>query len=318
MKFREIVSDLGFLEGPVMLDDGRLVVTDVEHGTLIVVDVGSGSTETLSTPGGGPNGAALGPDGALYICNNGGMAFASHNGLKVGDPTSVPRSVVPAGIQRVTLDGEFTPLYTECDGRPLLRPNDIVFDAYGGFYFTDIGRAEGRLVDLGGLYYAKADGSAIVELVHNSRPQLPLTQPNGVGLSPDGTVVHVAETGPCRISSWDVVAPGQLAATPSRISHGPSGAMFDSLAIDANGKIYVATLDMGGISVLSPQGEMLDFIALPLYDSHVTNICFGGPKLDVAYVTSAGRGAVWEITGLSTGLRLNYSALGVLRQAHNL
>lgn len=318
MEFREIVSNLGFLEGPVMLEDGRLVVTDVEHGTLTVVDVVSGSTETLATPKGGPNGAALGPDGALYVCNNGGMAFASHNGLKAGDPTSAPRSVVPPSIQRVTLDGEITFLYTECDGRPLLRPNDIVFDAHGGFYFTDIGRAEGRLADLGGLYYAKSDGSDIVELVHNSRPQLPLTQPNGVGLSPDGTVVHVAETGPCRISSWDVVAPGELSDTPSSISHGPSGAMLDSLAIDAEGNICVATLDLGGISVMSPQGELLDFVPLPLYDSHVTNICFGGPELDVAYVTSAGRGAVWEITGLSTGLRLNYSSLGAYPQTHKL
>ncbi|AFR50968.1 SMP-30/gluconolactonase/LRE family protein [Gordonia sp. KTR9] len=306
MEFREIVSGLGFLEGPTVLPDGRLVVTDVENGILVLVDTETGTTDTLAETRGGPNGAALGPGGDLYVVNNGGIAFASHNGLKGGDPNGSPVSTAPSGVQRVSLDGHVTQLYTECDGRPLLRPNDIVFDAHGGFYFTDTGRADGRSADLGGLYYAKADGSAIVELVHNTRPHVPLTQPNGVGLSPDGTVVYVSETGHGRLAAWDVVAPGELSVAKPRVSHGPSGAMFDSLAVDVEGNICVATLELGGITVLSPEGAILEFVEVPVYDSHVTNICFGGADLDVAYITSGGRGAIWELTGFRTGLRLNH------------
>nr|WP_271209044.1 SMP-30/gluconolactonase/LRE family protein [Rhodococcus wratislaviensis]GLK33489.1 gluconolactonase [Rhodococcus wratislaviensis] len=308
MQFREIISGLGFLEGPTILRDGRLVVTDVEHGILVAVDPATGRTQTLAKTEGGPNGAALGPDGYLYVVNNGGMAFASHNGFKGGDPNGAPVSVAPPGVQRVGLNGEVTQLYTECDGRPLLRPNDIVFDAHGGFYFTDTGRADDRSADLGGLYYAKADGSAIVEIVHNARPHLPLTQPNGVGLSPDGTVVYVSETGHGRLSSWKVLAPGELSEEKPRVSHGPSGAMFDSLAVDADGNVCVATLELGGITVFSPEGRIIEFVEIPVYDSHVTNICFGGPDLDVAYITSAGRGAIWELTEFRTGLRLNYQS----------
>jgi gluconolactonase len=308
MEFRELVSGLGFLEGPTVLTDGRLMVTDIEHGTLVALDVTSGHAETMAETKGGPNGAALGPDGALYVCNNGGIAFTSRSGRKVGDVTRPPLTVAPAGIQRVTIDGDVTQLYTECNGHTLIAPNDVVFDSYGGFYFTDTGRAQGRLADLGGLYYAKADGSEIRELVHNPRPHLPLTQPNGVGLSPDGGVIYVAETGHCRVSRWNVVGPGELSEEPPVVFPGPPGAKFDSLAIDVEGNICVATLGAGGITILSPEGEIIEFFQVPGDDDHVTNICFGGPDLDTAYVTSSGRGAVWEITGFRRGLPLNYSS----------
>jgi gluconolactonase len=233
------------------------------------------------------------------------MAFTTVNGRKQSDLHGKPLSTVPAGVQRVSPTGSVEQLYTECEGRPLLRPNDIVFDAYGGFYFTDTGQADGRVADLGGLYYAKADGSSIVELVHNPRPHVPLTQPNGVGLSPDGSVVYVSETGHARLISWDIFGPGQLADEKPRIAHGPFGAMFDSLAVDADGNVIVATLGLGALTVFAPDGTITDVVDIPTDDTHVTNICFGGPDLDVAYITSAGRGAVWELRDFRTGLRLN-------------
>jgi hypothetical protein len=84
-----------------------------------------------------------------------------------------------------------------------------------------------------------------------------------------------------------VVAPGEVAPAPFDASgclHGfPGLQLLDSLAVDSAGNICVATLVNGGISVVSPEGELVDFV--PLDDMLTTNICFGGDDLTTAYVT---------------------------------
>ncbi|HCX69570.1 MAG TPA: gluconolaconase, partial [Rhodobiaceae bacterium] len=138
---------------------------------------------------GGPNGAAIGPDGACYVCNDGGFEFHEVDGALV--PGDAPADYSGGRIERVDLKtGEFKVLYKECNGIPLNGPNDIVFDSQGGFWFTDLGKGRGRTQDRGGLYYAKIDGSMIKEVV------FPITTPNGVGLSPDEKTVYVSDTIP--------------------------------------------------------------------------------------------------------------------------
>ena len=99
-------------------------------------------------------------------------------------------------------------LYDHCGPHKLLGPNDIVFDGLGGFYFTDLGKARARDRDWGGVYYALADGSRITEVAH------PILTPNGIGLSPDGKTLYVAETETARLWAFDVEAPGVLAKAP--------------------------------------------------------------------------------------------------------
>jgi gluconolactonase len=72
MKIRELATGLLFPEGPVALDDGSVLLVEIARGTLSRVTT-DGRVQVVADLGGGPNGAAIGPDGAVYICNNGGF-----------------------------------------------------------------------------------------------------------------------------------------------------------------------------------------------------------------------------------------------------
>ncbi len=303
-RFRELASGLRFPEGPVVLPDGSLLVVEIARGTLTRI-AKDGKATVVATPGGGPNGAAIGPDGRIYVTNNGG-SFTWHDlgGLTVPGPT--PPDHRGGRIERIELDtGKVEVLYDACDGRLLTGPNDLVFDSTGGFWFTDHGRTRERERDRTGVYYAKADGSSIREVL------FPLDSPNGVGLSPDQRRVYVAETHTGRVWAWDVPKPGEATRTAG---FGPAGGtllaglpgyqLFDSLAVDGAGFVCVATLVNGGITAISPDGATVEYVPLP--DPLVTNLCFGGPGLRTAYVTLSGTGKLVSMEWPRPGLALAY------------
>jgi len=301
--FTVLAEDLAFPEGPMLLPDGSVVVTEIAAGCLTLVSP-TGARRTLATTGGGPNGAALGPDGAIYVCNNGGSEFLREPGhirvLGQGADYSGGR------IERVEIaSGKVERLYDQCDGFALKGPNDLVFDRHGGFYFSDLGRTRARERDRGGVYYALADGSAIREVIY------PLSMPNGVGLSPDGRVLYVAETETGRLWQWRITAPGEVEKLPypslttgTLVFNAPNAQRFDSLAVQADGRICVATLGDGGISVIDASSGTMDFVPLP--DRHTTNICFGGAGLREAYVTLSSTGRLVRLDWPAPGLPLAY------------
>jgi gluconolactonase len=300
---REVASGLEFPEGPIAMRDGSVLVVEIKRGVLSRIDA-DGRVTVVAETGGGPNGAAIGPDGAVYVCNNGGFEWHEMAGFTV--PGNQPAGYVGGSIQRVDLTtGRVDTLYTACDGHSLRGPNDLVFDRRGGFWFTDHGKIRERDRDHGGLYYARPDGSLIREVVH------PLDAPNGVGLSPDGRRLYVAETFTGRVWQWEVVGPGELA---SGMPLAPGGAtllaglpgfqLLDSLAVDADGNVCVATLVKGGITILSTFGEVLAHVATG--DPLTTNICFGGRDLRTAFITCSGTGRLVAIDWSRPGLRLAY------------
>jgi gluconolactonase len=300
--FNEITAGLEFPEGPVWMPDGTVLVTELKGGRITRVHP-DGRKETVAEPGGSPNGLAIGPDGALYVCNSGGWDF-----LEIGNLT-IPESVLPANhsggrIERIDLaTGDVKVLYTECDGNPLIGPNDIVFDAYGGMWFTDHGRREGRVQHVGAIFYAQPDGSSIREVV------FPSESPNGIGLSPDGMVLYAAETHTGRLYAWNVTGPGEVerniaGATGSVLCGLPGMQLFDSLGVDSAGNVVVATIVTGGLTVISPTGEVLDQVILG--DPLVTNVCFGGEDLSTAFVTLSATGRLVSFPWPRPGLRLNY------------
>ncbi|HET6795236.1 MAG TPA: SMP-30/gluconolactonase/LRE family protein [Acidimicrobiales bacterium] len=304
-ELKKVAEGLNFPEGPVALADGSVLVVEIKSGTLARV-APDGSITRVADCGGGPNGAAIGPDGKVYVCNNGGFEWSEFGGMNI--PGGQPDDYIGGRIQRVDIDtGKVEDVYTECNGERLKGPNDIVFDEHGGFWFTDLGKTRPREVDRGALYYAQPDGSSITEVV------FPLDHPNGVGLSPDGSRVYVAETNSGRVWVWDLAGPGEVKPGNPLM---PGGAtllhrfdgyqLLDSLAVDSEGNVCVATLLTGAITVLTPDGNVREVIGLPEYDALVTNICFGGPDLRTAWITSSGFGRLWQTEWHCPGLKLNF------------
>jgi gluconolactonase len=296
MNPRTLATGLRFPEGPIAMNDGSVVLVEIARGTLSRV-TSNGTVEVIAELGGGPNGAAIGPDGNCYVCNNGGFKWIDRNGRLY--PGEQPDDYRGGCIQRVDLGtGNFETLYSECDGHMLRGPNDIVFDRDGGFWFTDHGKTRPRERDRTGVYYARPDGSRIVEAI------FPSEGPNGIGLSPSEHELYVAETMTARVWAYPIESPGKV-GTERRLLQGIQGFyLYDSLAVDAAGNVCVATLINGGISVLSPTGGAPRFIALA--DPLTTNICFGGPGLTTAFVTLSSIGELVAFDWDGPGLPLNF------------
>jgi len=179
-------------------------------------------------------------------------------------------------------------------------PNDLVFDKTGGFWFTDHGATLPEYRKHGALYYARPDGSKVVR--HRDH----LISPNGVGLSPDESVVYMADTHLGRLYAFDVAAPGELAPpagfAPGRVIKNLEGfQLLDSLAVEAGGKVCVATIVNGGITAFDPDGS-IEHYAFP--DILTTNICFGGADMRDAWVTCSSTGKLYKARWPRPGLKL--------------
>ncbi|MBA4042133.1 MAG: gluconolaconase [Sphingobium sp.] len=300
--FTTIASDLRFPEGPVAMPDGSIILVEIAAGRITRITL-NGEKLVVAEPGGGPNGLAMGPDGKLYCCNNGGFNWAEpSNGLLI--PHGQADDYSGGRIERIDLaTGAVETLYRDGDfGCTLRGPNDIVFDAHGGFWFTDHGKTRPRSRDVTGIFYAKADGSHLEEVV------FPSENPNGIGLSPDGATLYVAETYTCRLMAFRVTAPGMVDRTaglggPGIPLYRPAGfKFFDSLGVEEGGNIAVATIGESGISVISPTGDLVEFVPTP--DPFTTNICWGGADRRTAYITLSGTGRLVAMPWPRAGLKL--------------
>jgi gluconolactonase len=267
----------------VVMPDQSVIVVETFAGRI--TRCWKGKKETICEIGDGPNGAAIGPDGALYVCNNGGIG-----------PKYFARADRAGRIERVDLStGRFERLYDSCGGKPLSAPNDLVFDCDGNLWFTDFGRFEVNGKQFGGLYSCRPDGSSITQIADKA------TSYNGVGISPDMATVYVADTMQARIYAFkrarDQQTPRLLATVPGMVS-------LDSLAITAAGNICVATIgETGAISTVTPQGKVS---STPTEDRVTTNLAFGGPDRQWAWITYSMRGLLVKMRWPEPGLRLVY------------
>jgi gluconolactonase len=288
---RTVATGLRFPEGPVAVDDGSLLVVEIEGGTLTRIDPANGTTQPVADCGGGPNGAAFGPDGAIYVGNDGGLAFTTDGDLRY--PHAIAEGNEGGSVQRFDpATGAVETVFTHSDGTRLGSLNDIVFDGSGSCYLADTTN--------GVLHYADPIARTI-RVVESG-----IAFPNGAGLSPDGSHLYASETYTGQILRWNVQPGGDLRnRTLLYSAHGAHGC--DGLAVDGAGNICASNLTGSGIVVIAADGAVRTRFSTPVPDPFVTNICFGGPDGRTAYICSSGRGTVYSVRWPWPGLRLHFA-----------
>lgn len=303
----EIIAEgLGFPEGPISCPDGSVLVVEVRGGTLTRVTP-SGAIEVVAELGGGPNGAAIGPDGAVYVCNNGGLPWSqlddgSWYPIDLATGTMTPPDYRGGWIERVEpSSGDSRHVFNEFEGVPLSAPNDIAFDRQGRMWFTDTGKTGLNDTVLGAVYRGASDGSNLEVFARG------LLGPNGIGFSPDWEKLYVADTPSGRVLTWDVGA-DRVPQNPR--AHGvevlgrlPGMIAFDSLVVDAMGRVIVAMPGAGGLAVVHPNGGIW-MVDVP--DPLPTNACFGGADGRTLYVTLGGHGRLARFRWPCPGARLPF------------
>lgn len=264
-----------------------MFVVELAGRRVTRVDPG-GHAETVARIEGSPNGSAFGPDGALYICNNGGRwAAETSTGNQWG-----PGGYTPS-IQRIWPDGAVETVIDSIGGQPLNSPNDICFGPDGGAWFTDPRWPDERgICAPGDIGYLAPSGDA-------TRIPTELQMPNGLGVTPDGETLLVTASRTYTIHAFSIVGPGQLG--PGRLfAQLDHGVFPDGICFDATGRVFCAGHGGSLIYVLSASGDIEERI--PMADKDISNLCFGGPDYKTLYVTESDTGRLAAIDWHTPGM----------------
>ncbi len=169
----------------------------------------------------------------------------------------------------------FNLIHEGYEGKPLNAPNDLWIAPGGGIYFSDpyyhrswwkTGRGEEQ--DVRGVYYLNPEGK-IIRVINDFK------QPNGLIGTPDGKTLYAADINDRKIWKYDIESDGTLSNKTYFAPHGSDG-----MTIDNQGNVY---LTMGKVWVYSPGGELIREIEVPESPS---NVCFGGKKRNILFITA--------------------------------
>ena len=257
----KVADGYRFTEGPAAGPDGCIYFTDIPAELILKYDPETGETETVVEDSGQANGLMFFDDD-LYACEHGGRRVSVR---------------WPDG------NAEGTDVGTAFENKNLNSPNDLAIDGSGNIYFTDprYGNRDSMEMDIEGVYFlrkANADEDWPY-LIH--RVAHDLTRPNGIVLSPDESILYVADNGTNEIFAYDVTAPGEIENKRlfARLNDGEGGGA-DGMCVDVQGRLYAA--GQNRIWVYNPDGSAAgDFAVGP----QCTNCTFG-PDGKTLYITA--------------------------------
>lgn len=268
-KPRALLTGLGFPEGPVYLGEGRVAFVEIRGGRVSVFD--DNAKRELPAMGGGPNGATLGADGALYIANNGGLSVGPEGYWFAPEP-------IDGKIQRVTLDGAVADVVPSLPGDLPHRPNDLCFGPDGSLYFTDPANWENLGALMPGRIW-RAD-------VTTGEAEVLLTIDmfcNGIAFGPDPAKLYIARSIGMNIVEVDLS--DGVAGEPREFARLPAG-FPDGFCFASDGTLIVCGSMGDVIQVFAPDGSLRQTIETG-EGTEPTNCCIGD---GVLYVTMSGSG----------------------------
>ena len=265
-KVEKVAGNLKHVEGPVWVrKGGYLIFSDMpdnvikkwnpSDGKVSVFLENSGFTTTTNPSGHptpGSNGITVDPQGRIVFCMRG------------------DRQVV-----RLEKDGRHTVLASQYDGKPLNRPNDLVYRSDGSLYFTD--PASGPEEDAINHVFLLKDGKLQL-LSHN------LLYPNGLALSPDEKHLYLVDSRETKtIMMFDVHLDGTISNgrvfIDMRSDKAPGGP--DGMKVDQKGNVY--SPGPGGLWIMSPKGNHLGTVLIP---ERALNLAFGDADGKTLYLTA--------------------------------
>jgi gluconolactonase len=271
----ETAATVAFTEGPAVDRDGNVYFTDIINQRIIRL-AADGTLSTWREKSNLANGLLIDPQGRLIACE--GAAF-ERPGVKLTGTPRVTRTDLTTGKVEVLAD--------KYEGKPLVGPNDVTIDGKGRLYFTD----------LTGAAVYRIDGPGKLTRIL-AAPDV--QRPNGIQVSPDDRKLYLIEAnnaqgGARLIRAYDLQPDGTVRNMKVHYNFSP-GRSADGMSIDTQGNLYASagmnqlrgtseTLDnKAGIYVISPEGKLLKFVAIP--EDFITNNAFGGPDMKTLYITA--------------------------------
>jgi len=271
----ETAATVAFTEGPTVDRDGNVYFTDIINQRIMKLAT-DGQLSIWREKSNLANGLLIDPQGRLIACE--GASF-ERPGVKLSGTPRITRTDLKSGKIEVLAD--------KYEGKPLVGPNDVTIDGMGRLYFTD----------LAGAAVYRIDGPGKLARIL-AAPEV--ERPNGIQVSPDDRKLYLIEAnnaqgGARLIRSYDLQPDGTARNMKVHYNFSP-GRSADGMSIDTQGNLYASagmnqlrgtseTLDnKAGIYVISPEGKLVKFIAVP--EDFITNNAFGGPDMKTLYVTA--------------------------------
>jgi gluconolactonase len=250
---QKLQGEYGFTEGPAVDKEGNIYFTDQPNDRIVKWNAADGTVEDWLKPAGHSNGLWMDPEGNLIAC---------------ADEKNQLWKIAP--------DKTITVMIENFEGNLLNGPNDVWMRPEGGLYFTDplyrrnYWERDPAMQQNGQhVYYLAKDATVPIRVATDYR------QPNGIIGTPDGKTLYIADIGAGQTYAYDITADGTLGPFRLFCSQGSDG-----MSIDNEGNVY---LTGQGVTVYSPQGQMIQRIDVP---ERTANVTFGGKDFDLLFITA--------------------------------